>query len=192
VTISPEESPAQEFPDEAHPSADTSPNPASPAVELHVEETDTESWREDLTGLLSLGALRAWFDWCGHRISIRTLSTSEELLVAHLMKEFEGGMGGMKAYATATAALSVESIDGQFMPVPLGEDPGKPYQWAVQRFNYAQRWYPPTIDAMLNAYLELENRQRAVLAGLGKALGPGVSAILGSSGSSGSPNGEGS
>ena len=192
MTVAPEESPAQEFPDEEHPAATTAPDQTAAAVELHVEDPDTASWQEDFVGLLSLGAIRAWFDWCNHRISIKTLSTSEELLVAYLMKEFEGSMGGMKSYATATAALAVEAIDGQPMPVPLGEHPGQPYKWALERFNYAQRWYPPTIDAILNAYLELERRQRTVLAGLGKALGPGVSAILGSSGSSGSPSAEAS
>ena len=156
-------------------------------TELHVDDPATSAWAEDFTGLLTLGELHGWFDWCGHRISIRTLSTSEELLVATLMREHEGSMGGMKAYATATSGLCVEAIDGQPMPVPLGEHPGKPYQWAYERFNYAQRWYPPTIDAILNAYLELEKRQRAVLAGLGKASAPEAAATPGLSGSSGSP-----
>lgn len=188
MTIASEEPPAQEFPDESDPAADTSPA----VTELHVDTADTLAWQEDFTGLLTLGELHAWFDWCGHRISIRTLSTAEELIVAHLMREHEGSMGGMKAYATATSGLCVEAIDGQPMPVPLGEDPGKPYSWAVQRFNYAQRWYPPTIDAILNAYLELEKRQRAVLAGLGKASAPGAPATPGLSDSSESLPAEGS
>lgn len=191
MTVAPEEAPAQEFPDEAVPSASTV-QPAGPAVEIHVQEPDEDAWREDFTGLLTLGALRAWFDWCGHRISIRTLTTDEELLVAHLIKDFEGSMGGMKAYATATSGLCVESVDGQPMPVPLGEHPNRPHQWALERFNYARRWFPPTIDAILNAYLQLETRQRAVMAALGKASAPEGLATPGSSASSGSLSGEAS
>jgi hypothetical protein len=162
-----------EFPDEAVPAAAGAPQPGRAAVNLDFEEPDTSSWQEDFTGLLQLGALRASFDWCGHRISIRTLTTDEELLVAALIKEHEGGMGGMKAYATATAGLAVEAVDGRPMPVPIGEHPNQPYVWALQRFNYARRWYPPTVDAILDGYLQLETRQREVMAALGKASAPG-------------------
>lgn len=168
----------QEFPDEAVPGASGAPDPG-PAIEVTVEDPDTEAWRADFTGLLTLGAIRGSFDWCGHKIAIRTLTTDEELLVADLIKDFESGMGGAKAYATATSALAVEAIDGQPMPVPLGEHPNRPYQWALQRFNYARRWYPPTIDAILDAYLTLERRQRAALGGLGKASAPAEPAIPG-------------
>lgn len=185
------EAPLDDYPDESVPAADTL-QPDQPRIEIHTEEPDTGAWREDFTGLLTLGAIRAWFDWCGHRICIRTLTTDEELLVAQLIKDFEGSMGGMKAYATATSGLCAESIDGQPMPVPLGENPNQPYSWATQRFNYAKRWYPPTIDAILDAYLQLESRQREVMAQLGKASGPGASATPGSSASSGSPGSAGS
>ncbi|MCW2930030.1 MAG: hypothetical protein JWM19_992 [Actinomycetia bacterium] len=180
---------AGEYPDEAYPAAGTAPDPGPLHVAvLNFEDPDTRSWTEDLVGLLSLGAVRGWFDWCGHRISVRTLTTDEELLVAQLIREFEGGMGGTKAYATATAGLCAESIDHQPMPVPLGEHPNSQYKWALERFNYARRWYPPTIDAILDAYLQLEDRQRAVMAGLGKASAPGASSTPGLSASSGSPS----
>lgn len=178
------------FPDEASPGGDATSGPQGDHItELHVEEPDTAPWQEDLAGLLFLGSLRGWFDWCGHRIHLKTLTTDEELLVGQLIREFEGGMAGMKAYATATAGLAVESVDHQSMPVPLGEHPNQPYAWALQRFNYARRWYPPTIDAILDAYLQLETRQREVMKGLGKASDPGAAATPGLSGSSGSPSG---
>jgi hypothetical protein len=180
-----QETPAP-FPDEASPAA-TAIQGSRADVDLVIEEPDTEAWQDDLVGLLTLGELHGYFSWCGHKISLRTLRTDEELLVSDLIKSFEGAMGGMKAYATATAGLAVEFIDEQPMPVPLGEDPHQPYKWALQRFNYARRWYPPTIDAILNAYLQLETRQREVLAGLGKASAPGEPAIPGLSGSSGLP-----
>lgn len=177
------------FPDEESPAA-AGPTAAPP--ELHVEEFDEAAWREDFSGLLFMGALHGWFEWCGHRISIRTLTTQEELLVARLTSEYEGGIGGTKAYATALAGLAVEAIDHQPMPVPLGEHPGVPYKWAMERFNYALRWYPPTIDAMFDAYLRLEARQREVMNELGKSSAREDGATPGLSASSGSRSGAGS
>lgn len=169
---------APQFADEPVPSG-APVEPGRIQVDVHFEEPDLASWREDFAGLLLLGSLRAWFDWCGHRIWLRTLTTDEELIVGYLIKEFEGGMAGMKAYATSTVALAVESIDGKPMPVPLGEEPNKPYAWAVQRLQAARRWYPPTIDAMFDAYLVLERKQREILANLGKASAPGAAATPG-------------
>jgi len=157
-------------------------SPVDGPSELNVDKHDESAWREDFSGLLRLGALRGWFEWCGHRIALRTLTTDEELLVAQLTREFDGSIGATKAYATAICGLAVEAVDRRPMPVPLGEDPDMPYKWALERFNYARRWYPPTIDAIFDAYLRLEIRQREVMTALGKSsaqaddASPGLSA----------------
>jgi hypothetical protein len=171
------------FPDEASPAGVSATGDAP--LEVHYGEADAPAWTADFTGLLQVGCLTGWFDWCGHRIDIRTLSTDEELIAAQLIREYEGGLGGAKAYATAMAGLCVNAIDHQPMPVPLGEHPNKPYQWALERLNYARRWYPPTIDAIFDAYLQLEARQKAVIAALGKASAQGDGANPGLSASSG-------
>lgn len=190
MTVPVEDAVAGDFPDEASPAGDSAAGPPDDHItDVHVEDADIRSWQEDFTGLLHLGALRGWFDWCGHRIMLKTLTTDEELLVAQLIREFEGGMGGMKSYAVATSGLAVEAIDHQPMPAPLGEHPNQTYKWALERFNYARRWYPPTIDAILDAYLQLEIRQREVMAGLGKGSGLGASSTPGLSASSGSLSG---
>jgi hypothetical protein len=175
------------FPTEEVPAGD-GPTAADPP-ELHFEETDYAPWREDFSGLLLLGAVRGWFEWCGHRIALRTLTTDEELLVSQLTHEYEGSMGGTKAYATALCGLAVDAVDRQPMPVPLGEHPNQPYKWALERFNYARRWYPPTVDAIFDAYLRLEIRQREVMTELGKSSAPGEDANPGLSARSASPNG---
>lgn len=193
MTIQDEDAVSGEFPDEASPAGDSTAGPDGKNItEVHVEQADLGAWQQDFSGLLFLGALRGWFDWCGHRIHIKTLTTDEELLVAQLIREYEGGMGGMKAYATATAGMAVESIDHQPMPVPLGEHPNAPYKWALERFNYARRWFPPTIDAILDAYLQLETRQRTAMQQLGKASVPGAAATPGLSARSGLPSDAGS
>lgn len=174
------------FPDEESPAAG---GPTDAVPELHFEPHDEAAWREDFSGLLTMGALRGWFEWCGHRIALRTLTTDEEILVGHLTREYEGSIAGTKAYATAIAGLCVEAVDHQPMPVPLGEHPNQPYKWALERFNYAKRWFPPTIDAIFEAYLALEGRQRAVMAGLGKSSAQEGAATPGLSARSASPSG---
>lgn len=182
----------REFPDEAAPAGTTlEPQDKKHIVDLHVDEPGTDDlaqWQEDFIGLLHLGYLTGWFDWCGHRIAIRTLDTDSELLVAQLIREFEGGIGGMKSYATATSGLCVLAIDHKPMPVPLGEHPNQQYKWAQERFNYARRWFPPTIDAILDGYLQLEVRQREIMAMLGKGSPPGAASTPGLSARSASPS----
>lgn len=175
-----------DFPDEEVP-AGSGPTTAEP--DLHFDEYDDAPWREDFSGLLFLGSIRGWFEWCGHRIAVRTLTTDEELLIAQLTREYESGIGQTKAYATAIAGLCVDAVDRQPMPVPLGEHPNAPYKWALERFNYARRWYPPTIDAVFDAYLRLEVRQREVMNELGKASGPGDGATPGLSARPAPPTG---
>ena len=164
--------------------------PAAEGIEIRFDEPKLAEWERDLHGLLSLGQLGATFEWCGHTIRIKTLSTAEELIIASIVREWESTIGGAKAYATAICGIAVQSVDGQSMPTPLGEQ-GTSDKWALERFNYARRWYPWTIDAIYGHYLLLENRVKEVLSGLGKASAPMGAAIPGSSDSSESPSGEG-
>lgn len=168
-----------QYPGETIPAADGSP--------MTFGEIQP-GWQEDLNGLLVLGYLTGTFEWLGHKIVIKTLRTDEELIVASLVKEYNDTIGAAKAYATALCALAVVAIDGQPMPSPLGET-GSNLQWAVERFSYAQRWYPMTIDAIYEHYLRLEIRVREVMVNLGKASGP-EGATPGSSASSGPQTGE--
>lgn len=147
-----------------------------------------DDWHQELHGLLVLGYLTGTFEWVGHKIMIRTLTTDEELIVAALVKEWGDTVGAAKAYATALVAMSVMSVDGQSLPMPLG-DTGGTMQGAIERFRYARRWYPTTIDIIYNRYLELELEVQRVMTGLGKASAP-QDAIPGSNGSSGWPTGE--
>jgi hypothetical protein len=168
-----------EFPADTTPSADGTP--------FETAEPDLAAWQQDLHGLVLIGDLQASFDYCGHKIIIRTLRTDEELIVAGLIKEWDATVGATKAFATGIAALALVSIDGIPMPTPLGET-GTPRQWAMERFTYAQRLYPWTIDAVYTAYLALEQRVRTVLEELGKASAPGAGVTPGSSTSPAPPS----
>jgi hypothetical protein len=171
--------------------AEAPTTPAAEGIDIRFDDPKLPEWGRDLHGLLALGQLSATFEWCGHTIRIKTLSTAEELIIASIVRQWESTIGGAKAYATAICGISVQSVDGQPMPTPLGEQ-GDSDRWALERFNYAQRWYPWTIDAIYGHYLMLETRVKEVLSGLGKASAPMGAAIPESSTSSGSPSGEGS
>lgn len=158
---------------------------------LQLISHDLRSWQQDMDGLLQLGALMASFSWCGHRFVIKTLSSDEELIVATLTREWQETIGGPKAYAIAVAALAVQAVDDVPMPTPVGET-GAKHQWAIERFRYARRWYPPTIDSIYDHYLALEHRVKGVLDELGKASDPGEPAPPGSSSGSGPPSDAGS
>jgi hypothetical protein len=158
---------------------------------INVRDPDPR-WAQDFHGLLYLGALRGDFRYLGHRIDIRTLRGSEELMIAILTREWADTMGFARAHATAMAALCTEAVDGQSLPVPLGET-SDDMAWARDRFRYAQRWYPFTVDIIFERYLELEGRMRKVIDELGKGPAPGgPPQTPGSSTRSGSPGAEGS
>ena len=165
-----------EFPEETVPAASGDP--------ARFGEPDGR-WRRDFDGLLYLGALTSEFEYLHHTICIRTLTTDELLIVAQLTAEWDATIGGTRAYATAMCAMAMTSADGQPMPSPLG-DGGDSIEWARQRFRWARRLYPYTIDAVYNRYVELEARVQEVLAGLGKASGR-ADATPGSNGPSASP-----
>lgn len=132
-----------------------------------------DRYKDAFHGLAYIGALTGSFEWLGHKFVIHTLTQDEELAAALIVKDFEDTLGQARAYATALAALCVDSVDGEGMPTPVGTGPS--YGWAYQRFNYAKaRWYRYTIDKIYEKYLELEDLNRGVLEELGKASGSGV------------------
>jgi hypothetical protein len=157
------------FPGPATPAADETVPGQGEALEPRAPDP---RWKLDFHGLLYLGALRASFRYLGHRISIRTLTSYEELVAAQLSKEWAETLGGTRAHAIAVVCLCVDSVDHQAMPTPLGEESATNTGWADERFRYASRWYPYTIDEIFSRYLELEGRARAVIEELGKGSAP--------------------
>lgn len=128
-----------------------------------------ERYREPFTGLVYIGALTKAFSFLGHRIVIRSLKDDEQLAVALLVREYGGTIGEAKAYTRAVVAQCLVSVDGHELPLPLGEgaDIGT---WAQQRFDWLGRsWYPTTIGAIYEAYLELDETVAQVVDAMGKA-----------------------
>lgn len=128
-------------------------------------------YTQPFEGLMFIGALTDSFKWLGHEFVIRTLTTDEVLSVALITAKYEGTLGAQRAYVTAVAAMATQTVDGEHLPTPYKkDDTGNSY--AEGRFNFVKaNWFSPTIDAVYNKYLILENTVREVVAEMGNASG---------------------
>jgi hypothetical protein len=166
-------------------SADSAPSSADPEQSEDESTTGTgvddsgatgeelpefdERSREDFIGLLFLGALTKEFTFAGHKFVIRTLTTDEILAVGQVVKDYEGNLSQMKAYATAVVAASVASVDGQSLPTPFRDEPGAVALRA--RFTQVGKWFPYVIDVIYSEFLTLEDRVNSIFQEMGKASG---------------------
>ena len=134
--------------------------------------TFDEKYKQDFEGLLYIGALIDEFDWLGHHFVIRTLKDGELLAIGQIIKPYLDGPGGERAFAMATAAMCIESVDGEELPIPIGES-RRVNEWAHQRFEYVRdNWFPTTTDAVYSHYVALNNKVRQVVEAMGKASAP--------------------
>ena len=145
---------------DSHPGADES------GSDIAFDERHEEAFN----GLLYLGALTKTFKWLGHTFVLRTLMTNENLAIGLMVKEWDGTIMENRAYATACVAACVLSVDGQDLPGPAFEETDEAR--LRRRFNLvASQWYPWTVDAVFNAYLELNGKVQEVLDAMGEAYG---------------------
>jgi hypothetical protein len=152
---------------------DTLPTPEGTPLADGQATTVTfdERYVEPFHGLAYLGKLSKTFEWLGHKIILRTLSSDSELALAKVIEPWENSRFYERAYVTCMVALAVETVDGQGLPTPIGENDNT-YAWAQLRFDYVKaRWFRPTIDKIYAEYLALEGQAREVEAELGKAWG---------------------
>lgn len=164
-------------PSSAAPGDQTEPHRETDATAEAGDASETEEplpefdpkHREDFEGLLYLGRLTHEFTWLGHRFLIRTLSVDESLEIGLVTREYEGTVSQPKAYQAAVVAACTVKVDGKPMPIPLTEDPGD--SGLVNRIATVKRWFPPTLDAVYEEYLLLEDRVAKVLDAMGKVTG---------------------
>jgi hypothetical protein len=122
--------------------------------------------KEAFEGLLFVGALTKDFEWFGHRFRIRTLNSDEVIEVGVITRDYVGTMSDIRAYTTAVVAACLISVDGRAMPQPISTDVADtPLR---NRFDYVKRYFPLTIDAIYEQYLDLESTVAEVLAEMGK------------------------
>lgn len=129
-----------------------------------MESTDgfPDEVTDDVDGLLWLGFLEDSFEFCGHEFVIRTLRLEDEIIAGYVTKDYKDSISQAKAWVAAQVGMALVSVDGNenFCP-QIG--PNKK-DFARGRFQYVTKnWYEPTINYIYIKYVELVERQEAVL-----------------------------
>jgi hypothetical protein len=162
--------------------------PLPPSADVLLDDEGNElptfdqRYAEPFKGLVYLGALQQPFEWLGHTFVIRTLTTDEKLAISLLLKPYVGTAGEQLAYSIAVAAMATVSVDGEELPIPIGDTSINAL--AEARFNYVRsRWYDMTTAKVFEQYLELEDLVAKVVDAMGKRSAPTAS-TPGSSGTS--------
>lgn len=134
--------------------------------------TFDQKYADQFTGLLYIGALSDEFEWLGHRFVIRTLRDGEKLAVAQIIKPYQETMGSDLAYANAMVGMCVVSVDGEELPIPIGET-RRVNEWGHLRFEYVRdNWFSFTTNEIFNRYLALEDLAARVVDAMGKVSAP--------------------
>lgn len=132
-------------------------SPTEEEKEFENEEQVTPSLRTDIENLLINGSISEEVEIAGHFFVIRTLKIGEELAIAEICREYEGGIAEAKALAAATVAASIETIDGRPLMRNLGPDVKNNIR---QKFAYIKnKWYWTIISELYQHYLILIDRQ---------------------------------
>lgn len=111
---------------------------------------------DDINGLLFLGHLEQQVSFAGHYFVIRTLKAGEEIEVALVTNEYKETAGFPKAWAIATVAAALESVDYAPLAQRLGPDLALPIR---QKFNTVREYYWPVIEHLYDEYVLLLERQ---------------------------------
>lgn len=156
----------------------TEPQPSqeqSEEAEEGKEEEFPDELRADFQALLAGKPLIHTFHWLGHRYTIRAPLTSGELMeVGLLTKPFAESLGATKAYQVAVLAGCVIRYDDEPMPMPARTSKATLTEidpTLLDRFNLIRQWFPPTVDALYEQYLILENRVMKVIGAMGNPQG---------------------
>lgn len=139
--------------------SDDSPSGSEVEVEL---PSFNDKWKLPFEGLLFLGALTKTFIWMGHTFKIRTMTNADQLEVGLVQSQYNGTLGEIKAYQGAVCAACIVSVDNKPLPIPISNTPEDTL--LQTRFEWINHnWFPWTIDAIYDAYLNLEATVSSVI-----------------------------
>jgi hypothetical protein len=171
-----EEAPDAAVYDTLDPTLDQPLTPQERRPSVPAEEDDTpahfdDRHKDDLHGLLYLGALKKKFTWLGHTFVIRTIPVGDIAEIAVVASRYRDTDFAAKAYQAATVAACLITVDGRELPtIPITNNVDDTLIQA--KFDYVMnRWFSPTIDRVFTEYWELEVKQKEILEAMGKASG---------------------
>src|SRR4051812_13674320 len=89
-------------------------------LDAPIDETDEQLPSEALVGLMNVGRLTKDISLYGDDIRLRTLKVGEELEVGLLINKWTGTPEEGRAYALATVAAAIETLNGKPLVAALG------------------------------------------------------------------------
>lgn len=124
-----------------------------------------EGYLEPLRGLMFLGYMEDEVEYAGHTFLIRTLTEGEILRIGQLMKAYRGSVTEAESRKMYTVAACMMNVDGEPVYRPYNEE----YDLIYEKAQVIKRWFPAVVNAVYNAYLELEGTAIAVSDALKKS-----------------------
>lgn len=125
-----------------------------------------DSYKEDFKRLTTLGKLTATFKWAGQSFKIRTITTDTMLEAGVLHKPFVGTVSDVRAFSSLMVAACLETANGKKLPIPADDTESL----LECRYRYVtSHYYPWTIDAIYDRYIQLEDRVEEIIQAMGKA-----------------------
>lgn len=126
-----------------------------------IDEADEGLPSEALVGLMNIGRLTKDVTLYGDDIVLRTLKVGEELEIGLLIQKWTGTPEEGRAYAVATVAASIESLNGKRLVGQLGPSEVDELR---RKFEYVRtKWYWPTIQLIYEEYITLQREQQLAL-----------------------------
>ena len=130
-------------------------------VDAPIEETDDELPSEALVGLLNAGRLSKKITLYGDDIRLRTLKIGEELEIGLLIQKWTGSPEEGRAYAVATVAAAIETLNGRPLVQQLGPSRDDELR---RKFDFVRtKWYWPSIQEIYEEYVALQADQLKAL-----------------------------
>jgi hypothetical protein len=124
--------------------------------------------REEFDGLMFIGALSTTVKFAGHKFEIRTVSDDDTLNIGIVVKPWNDTIAAQRAFALATVAAGLVTIDGKQLPYPITNDPDD--TWLRNRFEWCrQNLYPPVTDKLFQEMSLLESQVDGVIDAMGEA-----------------------
>jgi hypothetical protein len=122
-----------------------------------LDEVNEELPSEALVGLMNIGRLTKDISIYGDDLRLRTLKIGEELEVGLLISKWTGTPEEGRAYAVATVAATIETLNGKKLVQTLGPSNDDELR---RKFDFVRtRWYWPVIQQIYEEYIGLQREQ---------------------------------
>jgi len=169
-------------PDLAPPQRDTTPKedrrvvgsliPSEAAEDKEPEPELTNEERTDLSRLMTVGRRHKKIVVAGHKVTIRTLDSGDEMHIGLYTKPYLDTQGFARAYQVGCCACGIVEIEGEEVLDALEKKPLKPivdeHELFLKHCEALSKWYPIVIAEIHAEIMRLEREFADFYIKLGK------------------------